>query len=298
MSQFKTVERLSLILNYVNQNHYPSLSEIMKHLEDKDLQPTERTLQRDLKTIRDLCFIEIKYDRFNNGYYIDSNSELDFKEWMQVFEVFNRAKVISEILLKNPGSIEYIDFDEPVSNREELLFPSFLKAIIDRQKIKFQYHRYWENEAETIELEPQLLKEYLNRWYIVGTNEQGEFRCYGLERIIEFEISAKTFRAKVKNPKSIFSDVIGLYSENDCEKVVLSYESFQGKYIKSQPLHSSQKILVDNENELRIELFIRPNYELEEQILKQGERVKVIQPTWLRDVIKSRVKKAFENYEP
>lgn len=296
MSQIKSIERLSFILNYVQNHPYCSLQEIMDNLSNKDHYPTERTMQRDLKTIREMCFIEIKYSRIENGYFIDKDSELDFNEWMQLFEVFNRANVINEILLKNPGSIEYIDFDKPVLNSEEQLFPSILNAIVERRKISFQYLRYWEDEAEIIELEPQLLKEYLNRWYIVGTNQHDEFRSYGLERILEFKVTAKTFRPKVKNPKKLFSEVIGLYSENEREKVVLSYQAFQGKYIKSQPLHPTQKILIDNEHELRIELYLRPNYELEEQILKQGERVKVIEPNWLRERLKERILEAIENY--
>jgi len=81
------------------------------------------------------------------------------------------------------------------------------------------------------------------------------------------------------------------------EQVVLSYQPFQGKYIKSQPLHPSQKILVDNDTELRIELRVCPNYELEEQILKQGERVMVVQPEWLRENIKKRINDALLNYD-
>lgn len=297
MSQIKSVERLSLILNFVQQHPFCSLQEIMDHLSNRDHFTTERTMQRDLKTIRETCFIEIKYSRTQNGYFIDKDSELDFKEWMQLFEVFSRAKVISEILLKTPGSIEFIDFDAPVLNSQVQLFPDLLKAIIEKRKIEFSYLRFWEEKSENVTLEPQLLKEYLNRWYVVGTNSEGEFRSYGLERIEKFEITANTFRPKVKNPKGLFSEVIGLYSENEREKVVLSYQVFQGKYIKSQPLHPTQKIIVDNEQELRIELYVRPNYELEEQILKQGERVTVLEPKWLRDNIKNRLLNTIKLYD-
>ncbi len=297
MTQIKSVERLSLILNFIQNHPFCHLQDILDHLSNRDHFTTERTMQRDLKTIREMCFIEIKYSRTQNGYFIDKDSELDFKEWIQLFEVFSRANVISQILLKTAGSIEFIDFDTPVFNSQEQLFPDLLKAIIEKRKIEFRYLRYWEEKTETITLEPQLLKEYLNRWYVVGTNSEGEFRSYGLERIEKFEITANTFRPKVKNPKGLFSEVIGLYSENEREKVILSYQVFQGKYIKSQPLHPTQKILIDDENELRIELYVRPNYELEEQILKQGERVQVMEPKWLREVIKERIRNSFLNYD-
>ena len=296
MSQVKSIERLSSILNFVHQYPYCSLQEMMGNLSNKDFFPTERTMQRDLKTIREMCFIDIKYSRLHNGYYMDQDSERDFNEWMQLFELFNRAKVINEVLIKTPGTIDYIDFDQSVSIHQEQLFPTILNAIIERRKIKFTYQRFWEDEPIQIELEPQLLKEYLNRWYVVGTNEAGEFRSYGLERVTEFQILASTFKPKVKNPKKLFYDVIGLYSENELEQVVLSYQPFQGKYIKSQPLHPSQKILIDNDTELRIEIQVCPNYELEEQLLKQGERVTVLKPEWLRKSIIDRIRNSLENY--
>lgn len=297
MSQVKSIERLSSILNFVHQHPFCTLQQMMDNLSNKDYVPTERTMQRDLKTIREMCFIDIKYNRMQNGYFIDKDSERDFNEWMQIFELFNRANVINEVLIKTPGTIDYIDFDQSTSIHQEQLFPSILNAIIERKKIKFNYLSFWQKEPVSIVLEPQLLKEYLNRWYVVGTNEAGEFRSYGLERVTHFELLATTFRPKVKNPKKLFYDVIGVYSENDKERVVLSYQAFQGKYIQSQPLHASQKILVDNATELRIELHVRPNYEIEEQILKQGERVTVLEPEWLREVIKERIRKALSGYE-
>ena len=297
MSQVKSIERLSSILNFVHQYPYRSLQEMMGNLSNKDFFPTERTMQRDLKTIREMCFIDIKYSRLHNGYFIDKESERDFNEWMQLFELFNRANVINEVLIKTPGTIDYIDFDQSVSIHQEQLFPSVLNAIIERRKINFTYQRFWEDDPIQIELEPQLLKEYLNRWYVVGTNEAGEFRSYGLERVTEFQILASTFKPKVKNPKKLFYDVIGLYSENELEQVVLSYQPFQGKYIKSQPLHPSQKILIDNDTELRIEIQVCPNYELEEQLLKQGERVTVLEPQWLKENIKKRINDSLLNYD-
>jgi predicted DNA-binding transcriptional regulator YafY len=44
-------------------------------------------------------------------------------------------------------------------------------------------------------------------------------------------------------------------------------------------------------------LRVCPNYELEEQILKQGERVKVVKPEWLRENIKKRINDALLNYD-
>ncbi len=88
-----------------------------------------------------------------------------------------------------------------------------------------------------------------------------------------------------------------IYSTSEVQPVILSFTPHQGKYIKTQPLHHSQRVLIDNEEELRIQLNIRINYELEEQILKQGEKVTVIEPQELKELIKNRILNSLENYK-
>jgi predicted DNA-binding transcriptional regulator YafY len=91
---------------------------------------------------------------------------------------------------------------------------------------------------------------------------------------------------------------IGLvYNEKKIEKIILSFEPKQGKYIKSLPLHKSQKILIENEDELRIEIKVFPNFELIQRILMQGNRVKVIEPKSLAEKIKNELKEALDNYK-
>ena len=102
----------------------------------------------------------------------------------------------------------------------------------------------------------------------------------------------------MKKPKDAFDNVVGVvYSISEVETVILSYDAHQGQYIKTQPIHYSQKVLIDDENEFRIQLRVKPNYELEEQILKQGDHVVVIEPLWLRESILKRMKMAISKYQ-
>jgi predicted DNA-binding transcriptional regulator YafY len=298
MSQFKAIERLSLILNFVHVNHYPSLIDIMNYLTENDLETTERTLQRDLKTLRELCFIDIKYSRLKDGYKIDEDSKRDFQEWMHVFGLFNNARVINEVLLKSNSNTDFIDFDRNEQMLKGDILGRVLSAIVDRKKIKFTQHSYWHLEPKEIVLLPHLLKQYLNRWYVFGCFPDGEFRSFGLDRVLELEVLSETFKLKIKKPKDLFDPIVGLtYSGEKVENIVLSFDTFQGKYIKSQPIHPSQKILIDDENEFRIEIRVKINYELEEQILKHGQRVKVLEPKSFRKIIKTRLKEALAAYK-
>jgi len=63
------------------------------------------------------------------------------------------------------------------------------------------------------------------------------------------------------------------------------------------PLHESQQILIDNEEELRIKLkvFITEDFLME--ILSHGERVRVIEPKSLVEDIKNIYEEVLEGYE-
>ncbi len=77
-------------------------------------------------------------------------------------------------------------------------------------------------------------------------------------------------------------------SGHELQEVVLSFTQFQGKYIKSLPLHESQEILIDHEEELRIRLRLYVTHDFFMEILSYGDTVKVIQPdNLIQDLITS-----------
>ena len=99
------------------------------------------------------------------------------------------------------------------------------------------------------------------------------------------------------DPRRKFRDIIGITTDaGKMEKVVLSFTPQQGNYVKALPLHHSQKPLCDNDKEFQIELYLVPNFELEQKILMHGELVKVLKPAWLARNIKRSLQQALEQY--
>ncbi len=293
----KSIDRIKTILFYIHEVKFPTMEMIIQKLIDVGYDSSERTTQRDIKSIRDMLLIEVKFDRAKNGYYIDEESQKTFDEWLSFFELYQTAKVINETLLKSKENIDYIDFDRNKQIISERILENLIQAIFDKQKILFEYQNFRRDETKKYDFQPYLLKQYQNRWYVFGTINGDEFRTFGLDRIQKLEVLNQTFKPISKKPKEYFDDVVGMiYSTSEKEKVVLSYTPLQGKYIKSQPLHASQRIILETEDELQIELNVRVNYELEEQILKQGEKVKVIAPESLKQLIKERLLKTLGNY--
>jgi predicted DNA-binding transcriptional regulator YafY len=113
------------------------------------------------------------------------------------------------------------------------------------------------------------------------------------------KILTETFtRAKKDQPEDLFENIIGMvYSIGKVERVVLSFSPTQGEYVKRLPFHRTQKVLIDDDKECRIELMVVPNYELTHLILMQGDSVKVLEPQWLADEIVDELENALSNYK-
>ena len=87
-----------------------------------------------------------------------------------------------------------------------------------------------------------------------------------------------------------------IFADEKPQNVVLSFLPLQGNYIKSLPLHETQKILIDNEKELRISLNIHITNDFKMEILSYGENVKVLEPQSFTDELRKTYSMALKQY--
>ena len=100
------------------------------------------------------------------------------------------------------------------------------------------------------------------------------------------------------NFEEYFEDVIGVSVPKDVEiqKVILKIDSDLWPYIKTKPLHGSQRIKDETNEYTIIQLELKPNYELEALILSYGEKIEVLQPEYFRNLIKHRINQCQNKY--
>ena len=96
-----------------------------------------------------------------------------------------------------------------------------------------------------------------------------------------------------------FEDIIGvsINDDNTLETVRLWFSKKQLQYVKTKPLHGSQRTIDEDELGGTIEIEVMPNFELEQLLLSFGEQVKVLEPQRLVEIIKSRIATNLKNYE-
>ena len=126
-----------------------------------------------------------------------------------------------------------------------------------------------------------------------------QVKTFALDRITDLEISNKRFQIPANfNVNEYFKYSFGIISPNEMkpEEVILSFDPIQGKYIKSLPLHESQLILTDNEEELIVKLNIFLSHDFLMELLSFGDSVKVIKPESLISELKTTVKNVLRLY--
>jgi len=253
---------------------------------------TKRTFERDLIDIRRNFKIEIRYNFSDKCYKIVHE---EFHEiTSRIFEAFNIGNALSLMEKVSP----FIILEKEQQHGTEHLNP-LLYAMQERWQILLTYCSFENEDPNTYRLIPLCLKEYRRRWYLVAKDDFfNQIKHYALDRIRKLEISDRRFPQITDfDMEKHFQYCFGVTIPPDSspQEVVLSISVEKGKYLKTLPLHPTQKILVDNEKELRIGLKVYLSYDFIIELLSMGEHLKVISPQSLKDELKQIYRKSLEN---
>lgn len=254
---------------------------------------SQRQFLRDLKKIGSILEIEIYYDPRQGVYLIN---EAEFSELsrrrLEAFDTFNALKI-------GDSTSSLIHFEKRRPQGTENLF-GVLHAIKNNLQINFTYQKFWEEQSTERSVHPLALKEFKNRWYILSKDvKDGAIKTFALDRLTTLDITSIKFKPSPDfDIEEQFRYCFGIISPTDEEpqEIILSFTPFQGKYIKSLPLHESQKILIDDKNELRIKLKLFVTHDLIMELLSFGDNMKVLQPDSLISHIRTAHKTAYQQY--
>lgn len=169
-----------------------------------------------------------------------------------------------------------------------LEFLNILYQYISQNQCVEIHYKSFKSEKETaIVLSPYYLKQYNNRWFLLGWNHDFQkIQNLALDRMIGIEVSNDQFIENSINFIDYFEDIIGVTNNENAKVHKIKIELSENiiPYIISKPIHGSQKF---SGNILTLELKL--NYELESLILSYGENFKVLEPESLVEKLKSRI---------
>ena len=299
MKKRESIARYSIIINKLRR-HPANFKEISDYLgreskmQEYNFNVSKRTFQRDLEDIRSLYNIDIQYDFSRKVYYIDYDDQPDMNaRILEAFDTFNALNLSDRLS-------NHIHFEKRRPQGTEHLY-GLLHAIRNQVQIRFVYRKFWEDNLTNRVVEPYAVKEFRNRWYVLGRDmNDHQVKSFALDRLSELDITKKKFQLPVDfNVNDHYRYCFGIISPNDDkpEEVVLSFNAFQGKYIKSLPLHESQQVLIDNDQELRVQLTLFITHDFFMELLSYGANLKVLKPTRLVNDIKKSLEATLKQYQ-
>jgi predicted DNA-binding transcriptional regulator YafY len=194
-----------------------------------------------------------------------------------------------------------IEFDQNSYLKGLEFITPIYNSILYKKAINIEYKSFKQDISQSIIFHPYFLKQYNNRWYVFGKKDASQFIMnLALDRISAIEESTKKYIPnKSIDFNEYFEDIIGvtLNNEGKLENVVIEVSNELLPYIKTKPIHGSQKLKEQGSSHALISIDVIPNYELESLILSYGEGLEVLHPKLLRDKMKKRIELTFSNYK-
>ena len=228
-------------------------------------------------------------------YYIENRDDLEeggFQRWLL------NTMSVNNTLLENKALSGRILLENIPSGQDFLA--TVMEAMKKSKLLEITYKGYWSEHEHTFPVAPYCVKLFRQRWYLVGNSVNEDIiRIYALDRVLESNLSDIAFKyPKQFDPEKYFKHCFGIIHDEDCplETVKLKVSHDQAKYLRSLPLHPSQKELVHTGEYSIFSVEVRPTFDFQQELLWNGDAVEVLEPLWLREEMAGMAKRMWNNY--
>lgn len=279
-----------------------SFEQIRDHLEKaseidgRDYSISIRTLQRDIRDIFSQLNIEIVNDKKGDRCYriIDRHETMGFGARMlesyQIIHAINASYDFQDVVFlesRQPKGLEH--------------FHALLHAIRNKRITEIIHQKYSETDSTNRVIHPLALKEALGRWYLIAIDTKDQkLKTFGLDRISDVLVQKTKYREKYNvDLRDKYRDSFGVLTNEKLkiQHVVLRFSYEQGQYVKTYPLHNSQRVIEEDRQYVWIELTMYVTFDFIKELLSFGSELQVVEPLSLRQDIQKIMLKALEQYK-
>ena len=234
-------------------------------------------------------------------------SGLDSFEWLNDLQEklndrrsFGRGKFDREIQV--PRKIISFSSNEYLESNDYL---GTLFAYISNKKVVDVDYEPFGESVRRIRLYPYLLKQYNDRWYLIGTPLATEEFPYRKDFYVNLPLDRMKSMTAVDGVEYIdceeyfeerYDDIIGITwrKEEELTEIILAVKNSYTGYIDTKPLHGSQaRLPIDRQSELHEKygafedytfytLNLKPNRELCNTIYRNGDNIILVSPSKIR----------------
>ena len=284
------------IINTLRAYRKLTLEELSQKWQDEgvaDGNPLQRSsFNRHRDAILDMFGIIIDCEPRTYKYYI-SNKEVigddSIERWLfstlTVHGVLADSAAVKErLVLENaPAGEQYLD--------------TIIRAIKTNHRLLMGYKKF---EAEGYEkvVCPYALKLFRQRWYLLALNDEGQMRIYALDRITMVELRDDGFEMPADfSAQTYFSEYFGvLTTDIPMAHVILRAHKWMPNYLRTLPLHHSQRELSSTADYTDFSYDIRPTSDFLGELLRHSNGIEVLQPQELREEMRQMIAETLKRY--
>lgn len=299
MSKNIFFSRLALLIEMFRNGAYLTFDEVLRKLEhksdsDENFVISKRTFQRDIKEIDSLFGIQIICNRSTNEYYLNEVYGEDGK-----IRLLEAIEITS--LIKSSNETEGIVFLEKRKANGTEYFSEILKAVKNLNVVEISYLNFLNHSGKSSirKVCPIAIKESKNRWYLLAKDSNDEVvKSFSLDRISKLVLLKDVFFTKIDfDVEQEYQNVFGiLKSDSKIEKIKIQCSESQYRYLETLPLHHTQRLLPNDNENFIISLELIPTYDFIMEILAMGKEVKVLEPKSLVAEVKKKLHENLEQY--
>lgn len=302
-------------------------SDALYEYEGREINVSKRTIQLDIQMMRSdklgynapIVVYEKKYYRYEDEDYSITDiplNESDMKvlsetvEMLKQFKDFSLFSELGGIIQRledkvytektKQSAIIHLDKNENLRGLEHL--DTLYQAIVKKMVLKISYKSFKAKEPSIITFHPFILKEFNNRWFLVGrASAEKPVINLALDRMeaIDYDLNID-YLDEDFDGDDYYKNTFGVtvLSDEHVQEIHLKIDKRNAPYVITKPIHHTQKVLENNpDGSIVVSVVLVVNYELERLILGFGESLEVLKPESLRRKIKWKLNNAIQNYE-
>ncbi|TDO73682.1 putative DNA-binding transcriptional regulator YafY [Flavobacterium chryseum] len=302
-------------------------SEALFEYEGRENSISKRTIQMDIQLMRSeklgynapIVVYDKKYYKYDDDEFTitdipltetDMNVLTETVSMLKQFKDFSLFNDVSDILQRLEDKIYaekshtkpviYLDKNENLKGLHYL--DEIYQAIIKKVALVITYKSFKSIEESKFHFHPFILKEFNNRWFLVGKKKGSQpIANLALDRIISIDYDFNLpYLEEDFDADLFYKNVIGVTVNTGLQprRIELWIDAENAPYVLTKPLHHTQRLIQENEDKsVIVHLFITPNYEMERLLLGFGSGIEILRPENLRNRMKKTLQNALAKYE-
>ena len=287
------------MLNTIYQTGGITRKELVERWEkDTEEKIAQRTFAEYRDAIEEIFDININCNASEGyKYYIEDTEDLDKG---RVMNWLLTSFSINNMMQESKSLKDRILFEDIPCGNEYLT--TIVQAMKENLKLKVVRQSFGQESPSTILIEPYGIKVFKKRWYLVGMPHSKESTMtYAFDRILQVELTNEHFDMPEDFDMSmLYHNSYGILvqpDEYDVETVHLKVSAKHRHYLRTLPLHHSQKEIEKHEKYSIFTVKVYPTLDFIQEILSYGDEVEVVSPKWVREDVASYARNLYKMYK-